>query len=174
VVEAEEARDAREALDALLVPHAADAEPEEDVLGDGEMREERVALEHHAYPALRGREPSHVLPRDHDAAGACFLEPRDEPERRRLSAARRPEQHEEPAFGCLEGDVLDGARRAPEPAHLLQGDRGHRAPSAKCKRRPAGCADPAMGMLRGCYEGGQGCWSGTNLELIDDQMPDGK
>ena len=69
---------------------------EADVLGDGEVREERVVLEHHADPAL--------LRRDHDARSGNGppvqqdlpvrhrLESRDAPEYGRLAAAARAEQ----------------------------------------------------------------------------------
>jgi hypothetical protein len=91
----------------------ADAKRERDVLEHRHVRPDRVRLEHHADVARVGRnEPTG--PRQHrvvetDRAGLRTLEARDAPQRRRLPAARRPEEREEPAFLDGEGHVLDGA-----------------------------------------------------------------
>ena len=53
--EADELQDRRDALANLRPRHAAHFERERDVALDRQVREQRVVLEHHADPALRGR-----------------------------------------------------------------------------------------------------------------------
>ena len=69
------------------------AEP--DVLGDGQVREERVVLEDHADPALLGRYPRSgardSAAVDLDGASARLLEPGDEAQERGLPTAGGPE-----------------------------------------------------------------------------------
>ncbi len=65
---------------------------EGDVVGDGQMREQRIALEHHRRSALRGRQGCHVLGRQQDRAFGCAFVPRDHAQRRGLAAAGRPQQ----------------------------------------------------------------------------------
>jgi hypothetical protein len=94
------------------------------------MRKERIALEHHGDRALRRRQYGHVAAGDRDAARVRLLEPGDEPQRRRLAAARRAEEHVERSGVERERDVVDrthdtiGGR--PVLAHVLGTDRGHR------------------------------------------------
>ena len=54
--QAEDAGGALEALVALGARHVAHLEPEDDVLGDREVRKQRVALEHHRDAALCRRQ----------------------------------------------------------------------------------------------------------------------
>ena len=73
---------------------AADAEG--DVLGDGQMREQRIILEHQADAARfrrpRDAGPGDRLAADQHAAGLQRLEPRGDAQHRRLAAARGAQQ----------------------------------------------------------------------------------
>ena len=93
------------ALARLRLVDAADPEAVGDVLADGQMREQRQRLEHHAEVALvRGR-IGEVLAVEPDAAGGRRLEARRSAQQRGLAAARRPEQADELAVRELEIDI---------------------------------------------------------------------
>jgi len=92
------------AADLILRP-PLHAEAEADVLADGHMREHRVALEHHRDVAIAGRQVGHISIADADAAPIHALESRDGPQKRRLAAARRSEEHHELTFADLEADI---------------------------------------------------------------------
>ena len=79
--------------------HAAAPQPEGDVLEDREMREERVRLEDGVHVALVRRQRRHVDAAELDPPLGRLLEAADHPQRRRLAAARRPEQREEAGRG---------------------------------------------------------------------------
>ena len=66
-------------------------QPVGDVVGDRQVGEQRVRLEHDAVVARGGRRARcrAVL---QDAAAGLLLEPRDDAQQRRLAAARRPEE----------------------------------------------------------------------------------
>src|SRR5262249_3330179 len=101
----EDAVDARADL-ALL--HARPPQPEGDVVEDVEVGKERVALEHGVDLAAVRRRRWHVGAVEQDLSLRRALEAGDEPQGRRLAAARRAEQGEE--LACLDGDVdpVDG------------------------------------------------------------------
>ena len=87
-------------------------QPEGDVLEDRQVREERVALEDGVDVSLVRRQPGHRLLAEVDRAGVRLLEAADHPQRRRLAAARGPEQGEERPVLDLERDLVDrDARR---------------------------------------------------------------
>ena len=111
-VEAEEVGDARRRRRAPPASTLAHAQAEHDVLGDRQMRKQRVALEHHRDVALRRRQPRDVAAVDRDAAAVGRLEAGDQPQRRRLAAARRAEQHVERAGVERERQPVDGAHLA--------------------------------------------------------------
>src|SRR5262249_35500994 len=105
-----EADDLQHLLDAPLqrvAPHALAPKAERDVLVHGEVREERVRLEHGVDVALVRRQPADLAFAEVDLAPARLLEAADHPQRRRLAAARRPEQREEAAALDLETEVVD-------------------------------------------------------------------
>ena len=97
-----------------------------DVVGDAEVREQRVRLEHRVdRPAVRA-----ACRRGRRRRGGCcplgrLLEAADHPQRRGLAAARRPEQREELTGLDHEVDVVDGD----EIAELLA-QRGELDPTA--------------------------------------------
>jgi hypothetical protein len=81
------------------------------------MREKRVILEDHSDPSPFGRDPAAARDDtavDFDHAAVRGLEPRDEPEERRLPAAARPEERDELAALDLQVGAIDGTNR-PEP-----------------------------------------------------------
>jgi len=72
-----------DALQSLLLRRRgclADLEPEQDVLGDRKMREQRIRLEHHRQVAPRWRLRGDVVAGDENAARVGQLEARDQPE----------------------------------------------------------------------------------------------
>jgi hypothetical protein len=82
-------------------------QPERDVLGHVEMREERVALEHRVDVALVGRDARDIAAVEHDPPARRLLEAGDHAQGRRLAAAGRAEQGEELARGHVEVDAGD-------------------------------------------------------------------
>jgi hypothetical protein len=92
----------------LLGRDLAHAQAEADVVGDGHVREDRVALEHHGDAALAGRQVGDVVVADHDAAGVWVLEAGQHPQQGRLAAAGRAEQDHELAVLDRQTDVGDG------------------------------------------------------------------
>ena len=86
---------ARDALSLLGFRDAAHRQRVGDVLPDGEVREQRVVLEHHAEVALVRRGSRDRLAVEHDVAGGRRLEAGEHHQRRRLARARRTEQGEE-------------------------------------------------------------------------------
>jgi len=82
-------------------------EPEGHVCCDVEVGEERVALKHRVDVPLVRRDLRHVCAVQDDATARRLLEARDHPERRRLAAARRPEQGEELGRRHVQVDGVD-------------------------------------------------------------------
>ncbi len=111
----------------LLFRDLPDLQAEAHVVPDVHVRVQGIALEHHGdVPVLR----RHVVDErvaDVDLAGADGLEACDHPQRRRLAAARRTDEHGE--FLVLDGDrqVVDGLDRAPLLDDVLEGDGSHQA-----------------------------------------------
>ena len=86
--------------------HLAQLQPEGEVVADGHVRIERVALEDHRDVAILG---GHVVDdplADPQLAGGDLLEPGDHPQAGRLAAARRPDQDHELAVVDLEVEVV--------------------------------------------------------------------
>ena len=74
-----------------------DARPVGDIVEHAHVREQRIALEHHADVAPGRADVGDVTVADQDAAGRRRLEAGDQAERRRLAAARGAEQGDEGA-----------------------------------------------------------------------------
>ena len=117
------------------------------VLAHRQVRVERILLEHHRHVALRRGLAHHVAAADGDAARVRRLEPGDQPQRRGLAGAGRPEQHHEGAVGnghasmsLHRGDVAealaDPAAAAPQPCAALP------AAAARAAARSSGSARP--------------------------------
>ncbi len=92
----------------LVLGQAVAAQAEGDVVEHREMREERVALEHHVHRPLVGRQPGEVLAVERDRSRGRRLEAGEHAQQRRLAAARRAEQGEDLALGDVDRDVVDG------------------------------------------------------------------
>ena len=90
------------------------------VLVDGEVRVQRVALEHHRDVALAGRKLLDLAITDDHPAGRELLETRDATQDRALAAARRADERDELAVvdGQVEGFERDHGRLA--RVHLAQ------------------------------------------------------
>ena len=84
------------------------AEAEGDVVADGQVGEEGVALEDGVDLALVGRQVGDVAAVEEDAAGVGLLEAGGQAQHGRLAAAARAEEGEELALPEPEGDVVDG------------------------------------------------------------------
>jgi hypothetical protein len=97
---------------ALRRAHAAVSQPVRDVVEHRQVREQRVRLEDRVDVALVRRQGAHVAAADEDRAVVGLLEAGDQPQRRRLAAARRPEQRQELAVANGEVDAVDGRDRA--------------------------------------------------------------
>ena len=105
----------RTRCDALRRRHVLHAQPELDVLRDRLVRKQRVALEHHAEPAVARLEIVDHAPVDADFARGRILEAGDHAQRRGLAAAGRPDEHDELAVLDGEAQILhrdDGAERS--------------------------------------------------------------
>ncbi len=96
---------------ARLVPrlHA-----EREVLPHVHVRVQRIALEDERDVAVARRDARDVAAVDRDAPVGRPLEPGEHPERRRLSAPRGPDEHEELAAPDLEVEVAHGCDRPEE------------------------------------------------------------
>ena len=136
-LEPEEARGVSEPRLALRRRLVAHLEAEDDVLRDREVGKEGVVLEDHGDAAPGRRQPGHVAPADRDGSGARGFEPRDEAERRRLAAARRPEQRDEGAGRRGEAHAVHGRGGAPELGDVLQSDVRPARPAWRAARRRA-------------------------------------
>ena len=100
-----------ELIDAgLALVGAVIAQPEADVVGDGEVREERVLLEHQPAGRRSGGRWSRPSSTSAPASGSCPVDrhqPGDRTQQRRLAAAARTDQSEKFA-GCeFEIDTVD-------------------------------------------------------------------
>ena len=89
-------RDELQELHRLLTPRrlvdAAHLQGEGDIVEAGQMRKQRVALEHHRRAALGGRQVRHVGRADQNVAFGRALVTGDHPQRRGLAAARGAQQ----------------------------------------------------------------------------------
>jgi hypothetical protein len=104
-VEVHELEHPRHALRDLRRRHVARAQAVSDVAADGQIRKDRVVLEHHAGVApVRGQRVD-ALAAEADGARLNVAKARDHAQQRRLAAARRPEQREEFAVANLERDI---------------------------------------------------------------------
>ena len=105
--EIEEPRRPRDALIDDVLRRLPQPQAEGDVVRDGEVRVQRVVLEHHRdVPVLR-RELVHDPVADRDRAVRDALEPGDHAKRGRLAATRRPDEDEELAVRDVDREVLD-------------------------------------------------------------------
>ena len=109
VVHLEGARDPQDGVLPLPRVDLAHLERVGDVLGHGQVGVQGVALEDHGDVTASRRAVRHVLPGDDHAAGGRAFQACDDPQRRRLAAARRSEQHDELAVLDAQVEVLQDA-----------------------------------------------------------------
>ena len=133
--ELEDPRGLVDALVDLVLGHLLQLEREGDVVAHGEVRVQGVRLEHHGDVAILGFEVVHDLAADAQLAGRDRLEPGDHPQRGRLAAAGRPDEHQELAVGDVERQLVYGVK--PVVVHLVdlvEHDVPHgRTPSSDCR-----------------------------------------
>ena len=92
--------------------HAVDPQAEGDVVGQRQMREQRVVLEHQRGATAAGPDRGHILTPDGDGAGCRRLMPRDHAQKRGLAAARRADHAAIGAAVDGQVDIVDRADRA--------------------------------------------------------------
>src|SRR5918996_753735 len=113
-------------------------QPEAHVVVHRHVRVEGVVLEHHGDIPLLGRNRVDHAVADPDRTLADVLQPGHHPERRGLSAARRPHEHHELAVLDVEVEVGDGLGAIPvDLGYVLQHDLGHTRPSCRTYSTPA-------------------------------------
>src|SRR5262249_10942913 len=127
-LEAEQLRHLLHLAGRLGLGRLADLEPVAQVLADGHVWVERIALEDHGDVARARRQFSDVAAADRDPAARGLLEPRDHPQERRFAAAGRPDEYEELAVRNLERDVVDPDRVRKGLADSLERDLSHSPP----------------------------------------------
>ena len=87
-------------------------EAEGDIVLDGEMRKQRVALEHHVDRPPIGRHLREIDAVEQDAAGIRLVEAGDHAQQGRLAAAGRTQQRKELALVDVERQLVDGGEAA--------------------------------------------------------------
>jgi hypothetical protein len=76
------------------------------------VAEQRVVLEHEPDAADRDVLRRGILVVEQDGTRVGNLEARDDPQQRRLARARRPDQGDELPARHVEGDIVEGGKRA--------------------------------------------------------------
>ena len=122
---------------ALRARDAAQLERVVDVLPDGHVRVERVALEDHRDVAVARLQPRHVAVAEEDLARVRQLQAGEDPQRRRLAAAGRPEHHQEHSVGDEQVEVVQRGDVAEALRHSAPLDRAHAATSTAAARMRA-------------------------------------
>ena len=109
-------------------------QPERHVLRHGQMRPERITLEHHAGATAMRRHPRDVIPIEQDCSVVRLIEPGDVAEQCGLAATARPEQKEQ--FAVPDGQIdlvqygcrTEALRQVPDDDHhhgsVLPGNAG--------------------------------------------------
>jgi hypothetical protein len=100
--------------------HLAHPEPEGHVVQRAHVREQAVALEHHAHVPLGGRHRGDVLAVDQDRSGIRDLKAGHDAQGRGLAAAGRAEQRDQLARGHIDGQPVQGLGGPEEAAQILQ------------------------------------------------------
>ncbi len=94
-------------------------EAEADIVGDAQMRKERVALKDRVHLSLVRRQVCDVLTVEQDRARGRAVEPGDQPQKRGLAAARRAEKGEELALPDRDGNGIERPDRLRALAEYL-------------------------------------------------------
>ncbi len=110
-------------------------EREAEVPADGQVRAERVALEHHGDVALLGRHVGDVAAVEVDGAQGRLEQPGEHAEEDRLPAAGGPEEDAEVAVGDLQVDGVHGLRALEGTGEARDGNGAHVSPRVSGPRR---------------------------------------
>ena len=94
----------------LVLRGFAQAKPEGNVLVHGQVRVQRVVLEHHRNVALFRRQLVDDAVADEDLTVRDVFEPGDHAQRGRLAATRRADEHEKLAVRDLQRQVMHGVK----------------------------------------------------------------
>src|SRR4051794_10618988 len=113
----------------------AQLETEREILADGHVRIERVALEDHRDVAILRRDVVDDPIADPQHAGGDLLEPCDHPETGRLAAARWSDQDHELAVADLQVQVLHGVEIAVDLVDVLERHGSHASTSTPTDHR---------------------------------------
>ena len=108
VADAEQLRGPLDLLVDFGARNALRAQRKGDVLAHRVMRIEAVALKHHRHAAGAGRHLVDDVAADQKIAAGLRFEPADDPQERRLAAARWAEQHHELPVRHRQADSVDG------------------------------------------------------------------
>ena len=92
---------------------------ERDIALDRHVREQRVALEHHAHRAPLRRAVGEILAVEQDATAVGHVEAGDHAQQRGLAATRRTEKGEELAGLDADADVVDRGEIAETAGDVL-------------------------------------------------------
>ena len=122
---------------------ALQPQPERHVFRDRHVRVERVVLEHHRDVAVLRRHVVDDVAADHDVAVGDVLEPRDHPQRGRLAAARRSDQHDELMVGDVEIDAAHRLDVVIALDHLTQRHVSHEFNPLSHRRSGRQCSSPS-------------------------------
>ena len=98
---------------------------ERHVFGNRHVRIERIVLEHHRDVAIFRRHVVDDVAADHDVAVGDVLQPRDHPQRGRLSAPRWSHQHDKLVVGDIEIDAAHRLNLVVTFDHLTQHNVSH-------------------------------------------------
>ena len=143
------------ALD-LGLGHLAQLEAEREVVADGHVRVERVALEDHRDVAILGRDVVDDAVADPQRAAGDLLESGDHPQAGRLAAARWSDQDHELAVTDLEVEILHGVELAVHLVDVLERHGRHGETSAPSGPSRAHASSRRGGRGRAPYEGCSG------------------
>ena len=130
VGEADELEHLLGARRALRRAHLAHPQAELDVAAGVHVGEQAVGLEHHPHVAAVRGHVGDVAAADHHAPAVGAVEAAEQPQRRRLAAARRAEQREQLARGDVEVELVERGERAEAARQPVEvhGDGGHTQP----------------------------------------------
>jgi hypothetical protein len=109
-------------------------QPERQVLFHGHVRVQRVVLEHHRDVAVLRRQVVHHPPADHDGAAGDLFQAGDRPQRRRLAASGRTDEHHELALLHLKVQVVERLDAAlVHLVHVVEDDLCHEGTPSLCR-----------------------------------------
>ncbi len=139
-VELERLRSALDAAVDLRLRQLLVSQAEGQVVVHGHVRIERIRLEDHGDVARSRRDVVHDPVADEDPAARDLLEAGEHPERRRLAAAGRPDEHEELAVLDLDHEIVDRARLVELLRNVVERDGCHQGRASEVDRGSAKCA----------------------------------